>query len=239
MEAKASRTSTATRAVTTERPVLTSPRRKDFGLVKLTQRDEFLLGFIAEQFAVTLPQLSRLIGHTERAARSLRDRWQKAGWVASGQLRLHGPVYVWLTREGSHAADSRFKVWRPKLGMLDHVAAVSDVRIALEHERRLGQWICERELAQAFPSRSANRPHLPDGLLDLEARHAAIEVELNLKSRARRAAIVSELSRSYDEVWYFAAPSCAAALRELAEQTPRQNVHVYEYPPTAALQLPA
>ena len=140
------------------------PRRRDFGLVKLTERDEVLLGFIAEQFAVTLPQLGRLIGRTERAARALRDRWQKAGWSASGQLRLHGPVYVWLTREGSRAVGSPFKVWRPKLGMLEHIAAVSDVRIELERERRLGHWICERALAQAFPSRSVNRPHLPDGL---------------------------------------------------------------------------
>lgn len=219
--------------------VVARRRRSDFGLRRLTERDEFLLGFIAEQFAITLPQLARLIGRSERAARSLRDRWRNAGWVESGQLRLHGPVYLWLTREGSDAAGSEFKLWQPKLGMIEHVAAVSDIRIGLEHERRLGRWTCERELARSFPSRSLNRPHLPDGLLDLDARCVAVEVELSLKSRARRAAIVAELSRSYDEVWYFAALSCLTVLRELAEQTPRQNVHVHAYTPGATPQVTA
>ncbi len=212
-------------------------RRSDFGLRKLTERDETLLGFIGEQFAITLPQLARLMNRSERAARSLRDRWHNAGWIASGQLRLHGPVYLWLTRDGSDAAGSEFKLWRPKLGMIDHVAAVSDIRIGLEHELRLGRWTCERELARSFPSRSINRPHLPDGLLDLGTRAVAVEIELSLKSRARRTEIVAELSRSYDEVWYFAAPSCACVMRELAAQALRQNVHVHPYTPGATPQV--
>jgi hypothetical protein len=214
-------------------------RRSDFGLRKLTERDETLLDFIGEQFAITLPQLARLMNRSERAARALRDRWHNAGWVASGQLRLHGPVYLWLTRDGSDAAGSEFKLWRPKLGMIDHVAAVSDVRIGLEHELRLGRWTCERELARSFPSRSINRPHLPDGLLDLDTRRVAVEVELSLKSRARRAEIVTELSRSYDEVWYFAARSCLAVLRELAEQALRQNLRVHPYTPGTTPQVAA
>ena len=67
----------------------------------------------------------------------------------------------------------------------------------------------------------------------------AVEVELSLKSRARRAAVVGELSRAYDEVWYFAPRSCAAALRELAEQTPRQNVCVHDYAANAGPRLSA
>jgi hypothetical protein len=204
--------------------------RRDAGVVKLLERDRELLRLIAEQFALSLPQLGKLIRRSPETARTLRDRWQRAGWVASGQLLGGGSVYVWLTRRGSRAAGIDYKLWRPNPGMLAHIAAVSDVRLLLEHERRLGVWICERALAQQYPSRSTQRPHLPDGVLQTERGRIAVEVELTLKSRSRRGAIVSELSRCYDEVWYFASPACAPALRELAHGTPRQNVRVDDYP---------
>jgi hypothetical protein len=208
---------------------LNSRRRKDYGLVKITERDERLLGLIAEQFAITLPQLARLIECSERGARALRDRWQRAGWIAGGQVRLHGPVFIWLTSEGNGLAGERFKLWQPKLALLDHLAAVSDVRIRLEHEKQLGRWTSERALAQRHSSRSSHRPHIPDGVLQREERLIAVEVELSLKSRARRTAIVKELSRAYDEVWYFAARPCLPVLRELAESAVCQNVRVHEY----------
>jgi hypothetical protein len=67
----------------------------------------------------------------------------------------------------------------------------------------------------------------------------AVEVELSLKSRARRHAIVSELSRSYDEVWYFVSAACAPAVGELAHGIPRQNVSVHDYPGTVTLDVAA
>lgn len=204
-------------------------RRRDFGLVKVTDRDERLLGLIAEQFAITLPQLARLMSCSLRGGRALRDRWQRAGWIESRQVWLGGPVFIWLTGEGNELAGDRFKLWRPKLALLDHLAAVSDVRIQLEHEQRLGDWTSERALAQRHSSRSSHRPHLPDGVLEQDGRQIAVEVELTLKSRARRASILSELTRAYDEVWYFASRACAPVLRELAERSARRNVRVHDY----------
>lgn len=51
------------------------PRRSDAGHVKLSARDLELLRFVGEQYAVTLPQLARLMGRTVHAARWLRARW--------------------------------------------------------------------------------------------------------------------------------------------------------------------
>jgi hypothetical protein len=61
-------------------------RRADYGRVRASERDLELLEFIGEQYAVTLPQLARLIDRRLDTARSLRDRWKRAGWINSGQL---------------------------------------------------------------------------------------------------------------------------------------------------------
>ena len=59
-------------------------------------------------------------------------------------------------------------------------------------------------------------------------------MELTLKSRARLEALLLELGRDYDRVWYFAAPSLVPRLRELAAPLPWQNIAVHPYPPRAA-----
>jgi hypothetical protein len=86
-------------------------RRCDYGSVKASERDLELLGLIGEQYAVTVPQLARLIGRRLDTARSLRDRWKRAGWINSGQLSTQAPSFVWLTSRG--AANSPFRLWQP------------------------------------------------------------------------------------------------------------------------------
>jgi hypothetical protein len=182
----------------------------------VSERDLELLGLIAEQYAVTLDQLARLIGRRYRTARGLRDRWGNAGWAHSAKLAVHLPPFVWLTRQGSKLIDSPYRTWDPNPGLATHIEAVTDMRVLLERELRLGAWECERSLAQTWPSRSATRPHLPDALLVRDQR-IAIEVELTLKSRARLATIIEQLSWDYDSVWYFA----PERLRPLCSSSPQ------------------
>jgi hypothetical protein len=116
--------------------------------------------------------------------------------------------------------------------MVEHIEAVTEVRLLLEQELRLGDWICERSLAQRSPSRSELRPHLPDAVLHRRGgEEIAIEVELSLKSRSRLAAILEQLGAEYAQVWYFAAAPLLPALAELAAVTPWQNISIYSYPP--------
>jgi DNA-binding CsgD family transcriptional regulator len=65
--------------------------RRDRGSHQVSERDVELLGLIAEQYAVTLEQLARLIGRSYRTARGLRDRWCDAGWTASAKLGVTLP----------------------------------------------------------------------------------------------------------------------------------------------------
>jgi len=86
---------------------------------------------------------------------------------------------------------------------------------------------------RAGPSRSASRPHLPDAVLVCDQR-IAIEVVLTLKSRARLATIVEQLSWDYDAVWYFAPERLRPTLFEFATAAPYDNVTIHRYPPDRA-----
>lgn len=188
---------------------------------------------IAEQYAVTLDQLARLIGRSYRTARGLRDRWCNAGWTHSGKLAVALPAFVWLSRRGNRLVGTPYRTWEPNLGLVTHIEAVTNVRLLLERELQLGSWECERALAQSCRSRSERRSHLPDAVLASDQR-IAVEVELTLKSRARLATIVEQLSWDHDSVWYFAPERLRPALFELATSAPYDNVTIHRYPPDPA-----
>ena len=209
-------------------------RRCDYGSVKASERDLELLYLVGEQYSVTLPQIARLIGRSVHAARALRDRWKRAGWVGSGQLSVQAPSFVWLTGRGAAGVESPFRVWQPNHGLALHIAAVTEVRLLLEHELRLGEWECERAVAQQLAKDRDHRGHLPDGVLHRDGERIVVEVELTLKSRSRLGAIVDELSQDYDQVWYFAPARLRPTLAELADAAPYCNVSVHRYPPRAA-----
>jgi hypothetical protein len=208
-------------------------RRCDYGSVKASERDSELLSLIGEQYALTLPQLARLIERSLHTARSLRDRWKRAGWVGSGQLSTMAPSFVWLTGRGAAGVESPFRVWQPNHGLALHIEAVTNVRLLLERELRLGEWECERQVAQRLAQPGGRRQHLPDAVLHRDGERIAIEVELTLKSRLRLAAIVEELSLTYEQVWYFAPERFHTALSELAAAAPYGNVTIHRYPPLA------
>lgn len=206
-------------------------RRCDFGSVRISERDVELLQLVGEQYAITVEQLGQLIGRTERTARWLRDRWRKAGWIESRQLQAGGPSFIWLSRRGSRIALSPFRTWQTNPALAAHIEAVTEIRLLLERQLRLGDWHSERLLAKTYGWRSEARPHLPDAVLDTGEGRVAVEVELSLKSRARLEAIVADLSERYQQVWYFAAPRLVPTLRELAGRARWQNVRVHHQPP--------
>lgn len=215
-------------------------RRCDYGSIRASGRDLELLEFVGEQYAVTVPQIARLINRRLDTARSLRDRWKRAGWVSSGQLSTQAPSFVWLTRWGAAGVQSPFRVWEPNHGLALHMQAITDVRILLDCELRLGEWECERSVAQRLTRTRghADRGHLPDAVLHANDERIAIEVELTLKSRIRLKDIIDELSLGYDHVWYFVPARLTRPLTELAADAPYSNVSVRSYPPLAVEAAP-
>jgi hypothetical protein len=208
------------------------PRRSDFGSPRFSERDGELLTLIGEQYALTVPQLARVTGSGVESAYQLRNRWRRAGWIESRQLQRYGPAFVWLSKEGAKVAQSPFRAIAPNPGLAAHTAAVTDVRLLLEHELGLGVWQCERELTSAPRAPGAPAPRLPDAVLDRDGLRIAIEVELTLKGATRLDLILDEHARRYPEVWYFAAPRVEPTLRSLVAGTPWRNIRVHPFPPS-------
>ena len=110
-----------------------------------------------EQYAITLPQLARLIERSFHTARALRDRWKRAGWVESGKLAVDAPPFVWLTGRGAAVAQSPYRTWQANHGLALHIEAVTEVRLLLEHQLGLGEWECERAIAQRLAQLGGDR----------------------------------------------------------------------------------
>lgn len=206
-------------------------RRSDAGAVRCSARDLELLRIVGEQYAVTLPQLARMMGCSSHAARWLRSRWERAGWACGRALLVGAPVFVWLTRRGQSLAGVEYSVWRPNAGRLAHIAAVTDVRLHVLDGHPGAAWVCERELHRELAATPGSRQrHRPDGLVVIDGREVAVEVELTLKRRARIEQIMRELVARYGSVTYFAAPAPRRALQQVAEEIGRGRIQVLELP---------
>lgn len=208
-------------------------RRADAGSVRCSARDLELLRIVGEQYAVTLPQLAQMMDCSVHAARWLRSRWERAGWARGRAVLVGEPVFVWLTRRGQSLAGIDYSVWRPNAGMLAHIAAVTDVRLDVLGRHSGATWVCERELHRELAGTPAGRQrHRPDGLVVIDGREVAVEVELTLKRRARIEQIMAELVARYGSITYFAAPAPRRALTAVAAEIGRDRVQVLPLPAT-------
>ncbi len=100
----------------------------------VSQRDLELLRLVGEQYALTLPQLARLMRRSDHAAVWLRKRWQRAGWVDGRVLLVGRPAFIWLTRSGNELAGLPY-------GEEDGVGEARGKDLeAAERERDLARW---------------------------------------------------------------------------------------------------
>jgi hypothetical protein len=193
-----------------------------------------LLSIVGEQYALSMPQLARLMGRTLHAARWLRSRWERAGWARGRVVLVGQPVFVWLTRRGQRIAGSEYSLWRPNPGALAHIAAVTDVRLWVAQHHPQAGWVCERELARGGRLTATGGQHRPDGLVVLDGRELPVEVELSHKRPARRERIMRELVARYGQAVYFAPDGPRQRLEETARSIGSERVQVLELPEGAS-----
>jgi hypothetical protein len=186
-------------------------------------------------YAIRSDQLASLLDRGDRAAQRCIERLRHAGLVESRRILAGEPAWVWLTPRGQRSTGTGFRAWRPNVTLLRHIAAVNQVRMFVQSKAVSSEWVCERAIARDKPSDE----HTPDGVLIIDGRPHAIEVELTMKSKRRLDAIVSELCTGYDEVVYFCAPGTLRQLTELAASGRWANLGVRPMPeslrPTAAI----
>jgi len=192
----------------------------------LRRRDIEVLGWLAEQYAGRIDHLEVLLAAGPRTVQRTLARLRKAGLIRTQRVLVGEPAWVLPTAAGMAACNSGFGIWRPRIGLLAHVAATNDVRLHVQGRAPTTEWIPERVLAR---DRLAGE-HLPDGVAITDGRRVAIEVELTLKSRRRITAILDDLTVRFDAVLYFCAPSTHRQLSELAASGRWPTLGVRELP---------
>ena len=205
-------------------PRSTTTRRGEHELLR--RRDIEVLDWLAEQYAARIDHLEVLLGAGPRTVQRTLARLRAAGLIRTQRVLVGEPAWVLPTAAGMSACNSGFGVWRPRIGLLNHVATVNDVRLHIQGRAPSTEWIPERVLAR---DRQAGE-HLPDGIAITDDRRVAIEAELTLKSRRRITANLDDLNARYDAVLYFCAPSTHRQLTELAATGRWPTLGVRELP---------
>jgi len=192
----------------------------------LHPRDLVLLGWLGEQYAATTDQVGVLLGCGPRSVQRVLGRLRDAGLVSTRRVLVGQPAWVTPTRAGLRACASPWRVWEPKLGVLLHTAAVNDVRLHVQARSPGAEWVCERALARD----RRDGEHLPDGVVLVEGRRVAVEVELTVKSERRVRAILDELAGRFDMILYYCPPATFRQMSALKETGEWPTLGVRELP---------
>jgi hypothetical protein len=222
-------------------------RRRDAGTVAVTERDIAALRFIAEQYGVRTDALAVLLARlspaparqgpgvegwrppavlSDRSTRTWVERMERDGYLT--RRRVLGHTWTTPTAAGMALAGLSFERW--KFGGardgeegwgLDHVHAVTRVRLHLQPDPADGRWISERAIRRKWEGTGA-RVRRADGALVLDGgRVAGVEVELHRKKADRYDGILRDVDPDFDEVWWFTPAADVGWLSAVLEQLPR------------------
>lgn len=217
-------------------------QRSDKGKVLITPRDEAVLRWIGEQYAVRLDQLQVLLGRQAQArtevegvvsadtARRVVSRWAKAGWAVRRKVYHREPEWVWLTRTGMQLARLEYQALEPSLALLKHTYEVNRVR--LRFEARYGVdalWRSERAIK---PIRQRDRDvHYADAEVEIDGKKIGLEIERTPKKPIVLRSILAGLVREYRWVWYLVTPKALSGVQRAVQDLPpdkRKIVRVYD-----------
>jgi hypothetical protein len=114
----------------------------------LRRRDIDVVAWLAEQYGARVDQLEVLMGCGPRTVQRSVARLRVAGLARTQRMLVGEPAWVTPTGAGLAACGSGFGVWRPRIGLLAHVAAVNDVRLHIQGRAPTTVWVPERVLAR-------------------------------------------------------------------------------------------
>lgn len=216
--------------------------RSDKGRVLITARDEAVLRWIGEQYAVRIDQLQVLLGRqaqartetagtvSEGTARRVAGRWAKAGWVVRRKVFHREPEWIWLTPSGMRLAGLEYRALEPSVVLLKHTYEVNRVRLRVESLYGEGAvWRSERAIK---PIRQRNRDvHYADAEIEIRGRTIGLEIERTAKKPIVLRTILAGLVREYPGVWYLVAPAALSGVQRAVRALPdeqRRRVKLYD-----------
>ncbi len=226
-------------------------KRRDTNATRLLPRDELVLTWIGQQYAMRLDHIQELFGQcsgsgatqqnriSESATRNVIARWKKARWVQARRIDAQEPLWVWLTKEGLRRAGLTYQY--QSLDALskhdrDHLYAITAIRLALDNGTEGIEWTSERTLLQGVKRVAGyQRIHRPDAVFAYGDTLIAIEVELSRKTVPLLSHILEDLVYKQDYHGHAYHVLKARVGEEQAQQAfpeaQRSYTHVYYFAP--------
>lgn len=174
--------------------------------IRLTPRDLSLLQWINAAGFVTIDHIVRWLKVARPTAYIRTKKLAQHGYLIHERI-FHGmPGIYRVSALGVQVCGSNLSVFRRvPLATYRHDLFVAHLSLILTKHYQ-GSFITERELRNSEEHKTfGQRSHLPDGVIVIDGKRMAIEVELNKKSRRRREKIFGHYLKNFDfdEVWYF------------------------------------
>ena len=174
---------------------------------RMTQRDNLIVQFVAEQDACRLDTIQKYLGIKGisidlRQLRNIIDRLVKMGFVRKDSLLARSPYIVSACAPAIRFAGIPVrrgeKPFVPLYSTIHHPIAVARVRI--EYEVPEAVWTCERQLRQEYGDY-----HLADGMVIYGNQRYLIEVDRTQKesNRFQNIASINASLPDVDEVHYW------------------------------------
>lgn len=197
--------------------------RRDKGKRQLSERDLWVLPWIASMYAIRFDQLQKLLsrqpgqrnktktgpqGITDSAVDQVIDRWlEDPPLVVYDRSFRQTPGWIWLTRHGESEFMLPYARHHIRKGTLSHKYWINHVRLDYEQRHPDVTWKSERQIRAEQPRRERGTRvlHIPDGeIWKAGERLYAIEVELSPKSEDEIDEDLQDLFASgYRAIWYF------------------------------------
>ncbi len=202
---------------------------------QLTARDIRCLVWIAQQYAIRIDQLQRLLWrHTPEADRhklkpgttslsldrtyDLINKWLARGLIEKDIILHKDKLWIWCSRTGLRTLvelgelSSLFNYGdgAPASGRLRHLYAINEIRLAIEEKRPNDVWKSERQIRkEASPLvKGETRSHVPDALLtNANGKVTALEIERTSKTEDELLYDLRELAVTYKSILYFVTDS--------------------------------
>ncbi|QBD80455.1 hypothetical protein EPA93_32580 [Ktedonosporobacter rubrisoli] len=191
-------------------------RRRDAGMLQVTERDILALTWIAEQYCMSYDQLQRLLALLSPAtpkrpekvapstAQNAVERWLQLGYIDLPHkvIREHS-TYVWLSRKGLRELALPYAYYQPKPSTVRHLYAVNTIRLHLQRAALSIEWNAQR----AIRLHTKERP-LPDAELrgrssPLIALRVIEQPRLTMLMLQDELTTVKALASRYPRLWYF------------------------------------
>jgi hypothetical protein len=177
--------------------------------------EHLVLRLIAEQQAIPFDQLARFLDCEPEQAARVAKHLTRVRYADYGRFLTDEPHWVWLTHRGARFSGTEFAAVRPKVGAMDRIRAVNEVRLHIAARAPQARWISGRSIVRE----QGKKGRRPNAIVEIGSERHAILVKHGIRQTEwRERDILESLMRGYDAVIAFAAPAPQGLYQRLAAE---------------------